>query len=173
MCCRTLVVWHKIVIKILEHHDLYDIYWKNCKRIFLVVHILCQSRFNNSGHIMKDFQNTIVLQLLMCVGLWCFRIFILHFHSNYLNQFACRHILCVCVLHVIFLDKAATSHCCRNICLRFDVRILFNMKYMSSLVNLFGQEMQSNHEMDFTNFLLTAYLTLKLTEKLFQSVYLK
>ena len=80
---------------------------------------------------------------------------------------------CVYVFYMLFFWTRLSHNIVAAICLRFDVRILFNMKYMSSLVNLFGQEMQSNHEMDFTNFLLTAYLTLKLTEKLFQSVYLK
>ena len=153
MCCRTLVVWHKIIIKILEHHDLYDIYWKKWQtyRIFLIVHILHR---------------------LTWVRLWCFRIFICIFIQITLTNL---HVVrsCVYVFYMLYFWTRLSHRIVAAICLRFDVRILFNMKYMSSLGNLFGQEMQSNHEMDFTNFLLTAYLTLKLTEKLFQSVYIK
>ena len=169
MCCRTLVVWHKIIIKILEHHDLYDIYWKKLQtyRIFLIVHILHQSYSNNSGNVMDDYQNTVCT-----TRLWCFRIFICIFIQVTLTNL---HVVtsCVYVFYMLYFWTRLSHHIVAAICLRFDVRILFNMKYMSSLGNLFGQEMQSNHEMDFTNFLLTAYLTLKLTEKLFQSVYIK
>ena len=166
MCCRTLVVWHKIVIKILKHHDLYDIYWKKLQtyRIFLILHILHQSYFDNSAHVMDDFRNR--------VRLWCFRIFICIFIQITLTNL---HVVrsCVYVFYMLYFWTRLSHRIVAAICSRFDVRILFNMKYMSSLGNLFGQEMQSNHEMDFTNFLLTAYLTLKLTEKLFQSVYIK
>ena len=99
---------------------------------------------------------------MIWVGLWCFKIFIFHFYSNYLNQFACRHMLYV--FYMLYFCTRLSHRIVAAIHLRFDVRILFNMKYMSSLGILFGQEMQSNHEMDFTNLLLTAYLTLKLTE---------
>ena len=118
---------------------------------------------------------TILLMLWMIserVRLWCFRIFICIFIQITLTNL---HVVrsCVYVFYMLYFWTRLSHHIVAAICLRFDVRILFNMKYMSSLGNLFGQEMQSNHEMDFTNFLLTAYLTLKLTEKLFQSVYIK
>ena len=110
--------------------------------------------------------------LITFVRLWCFRIFICIFIQITLTNL---HVVrsCVYVFYMLYFWTRLSHRIVAAICSRFDVRILFNMKYMSSLGNLFGQEMQSNHEMDFTNFLLTAYLTLKLTEKLFQSVYIK
>ena len=113
-----------------------------------------------------------ILIIPVKVRLWCFRIFICIFIQITLTNL---HVVrsCVYVFYMLYFWTRLSHRIVAAICLRFDVRILFNMKYMSSLGNLFGQEMQSNHEMDFTNFLLTAYLTLKLTEKLFQSVYIK
>ena len=135
---------------------------KNCKHI---VFFWLYTFYTN--HIL-----IFLVLLRIRVRLWCFRIFICIFIQITLTNL---HVVrsCVYVFYMLYFWTRLSHRIVAAICLRFDVRILFNMKYMSSLGNLFGQEMQSNHEMDFTNFLLTAYLTLKLTEKLFQSVYIK